>query len=362
MLLEAANADPRPVAWVPLTASDDDPTVLLERVTDALAAIEPIPARTRAQILATTVDFNSVRLPRLRRLLAERIEPFVLVLDDVHRLVGDETVTTLSVILEAVPDGSQVMFGTRDGTALRLGALRARPSVCVLDATDLTMTLDEAAELLRRAGLDVKDDVVEVLVERTEGWPVGLYLAAVALRDEPDVDAAAAAFAGDDRVVVDYLRDELLALLSDEITEFLVATSILEVLSGGVCDALLATEGSAQMLEVLEQSNLLVMPLDRTRASSSATTRCCATSSAACCTDMMPRSNACSTDEPPIGTPRTACTPMQSCTCTRQATTSGSTPWCGAPPPSSWAVVAPRRSKAGCPRCRPKTSRDVRRS
>ena len=101
------------------------------------------------------------------------------------------------------------------------------------------------------------------LMDRTEGWPAGLYLAALSLRAQPSVDVALSRFAGDDQVVADYLRDELMARLEPDHVDFLLRTSILDTLSGPLCDAVLGHGGSGRILATLARSNVLLVSLDR---------------------------------------------------------------------------------------------------
>jgi LuxR family maltose regulon positive regulatory protein len=142
--------------------------------------------------------------------------------------------------------------------------MRANRMICELRRQDLAMTRGEAATLLRSTGLALDADDVGRLMERTEGWPAGLYLAALSLQAQPDLERALARFAGDDRIVADYLRDELLAQLPEERLLFLARTSVLDTLSGGLCDAVLDRPGSGRVLKDLARSNILLVPLDRT--------------------------------------------------------------------------------------------------
>jgi LuxR family maltose regulon positive regulatory protein len=130
-----------------------------------------------------------------------------------------------------------------------------------LGPRDLVMTRAEAGLLL--SGLGLHSDDVDVLVRRTEGWPTGLYLAALSVQEQPDRKRALARFAGDDRLVADYLRDELLADLPSDRLSFLTRTSVLGDLSGALCDAVLAQPGSGGTLRELARSNLMLVPLDR---------------------------------------------------------------------------------------------------
>ena len=113
-----------------------------------------------------------------------------------------------------------------------------------------------------RAGVELDDADIESLIERTEGWPVGLYLGALTLNAGGIEATAGLAFSGDDRLVADYLRSEVLAGLSAEEVEFLTRTSVVDRLSGPLCDALLDATGSAEVLQSLEHSNLLLVALD----------------------------------------------------------------------------------------------------
>ena len=146
---------------------------------------------------------------------------------------------------------------------LPIGSLRADRRVFELRAGDMAMTRSEAGALLAAAGIRVASGGLDTLMDRTEGWPAGLYLAALSLRAQPNVDGALSRFAGDDQVVADYLRDELLAQLEPDQLTFLLHTSVLGTLSGSLCDAVLDEAGSARMLGELARSNVLLVSLDR---------------------------------------------------------------------------------------------------
>ena len=265
LLAQWAAADDRPFAWLSVGPELRDPIVLLGEVADAFASIEPLDRGARPRITTPDVDFTSVRLPRLAHIAAGRTTPFVLVIDDVHLLSSPQAWAALDVLCTSVPEGSQIAFATRAEPGINVGGLRAMGDLLTIDGEHLAMTDDEGAALLSAAGLDLADDDASLLVEHTEGWPVALYLAALALRGADDPGAAARAFAGDDRYVVDYLRDELFGALSVETEQFLTRTSVLDRMSGSLCDAVLDRTGSGGVLQSLEASNLLLIPLDRTR-------------------------------------------------------------------------------------------------
>src|SRR5262249_32384340 len=136
--------------------------------------------------------------------------------------------------------------------------LRASGTLLQLGAPDLAMSAAEAPELLRHAGVDVGRTDVGDLVERTEGWPAGLYLAALAMQAAPGNRTLAFTFSGSDRFMSDYLRTELLDHASPEEVEFLTRSSVLDTMTGPLCDATLGTTGSRRVLEQLEAKNLLI--------------------------------------------------------------------------------------------------------
>ena len=183
--------------------------------------------------------------------------------DDVHVLKNRESLAALTAIIDQLPSGSQVALASRTEPALRLGRRRAHRGLAELKQRDLAMTRSEGGDLLTRMGLKLDPTDVARLFRRAEGWPVAIYLAGLSLRGQRDVGRAVARFTGDDRLVVDYLRDEFLAGLSRRKLEFLTRTSVLDTLAGPICDAVLERSGSAQVLRELARANTLLVPLDR---------------------------------------------------------------------------------------------------
>ena len=245
-LLESwLTRDPRQVAWLNIDEADDDPYRLVASVS---LALDDLVAAGSLVELADTLE--------------RRDEPFVLVLDDLHRARSREAHRVIMAIADAVPADSQVVAAARQEPDLPIGRLRAQGRLVDLRARDLAFTRREASEMLSLAGLDLAPDDVLVLHERTEGWPAGLYLAALSLHGRHDAHSAVARFGGDDRLLSDYLHDDLLEPLDDELAAFLEQTSVLDELSGALCDAVLDRTGSGRLLRDLSRSNLLVVPLD----------------------------------------------------------------------------------------------------
>ena len=264
VLTEWAERDDRPFAWIAIEEADNDPGRLLGSIAGALHDLEPIGPDVFGALSAPHPRFSSAALARLGQYLSGRVHDFVLVLDDLQLLHDHDSLDVLSAVADHLRPGSQLALGARGDPPLHLGRLRAQGKLLELRARDLAMAEAEGAQLFAEAGVRLDDAEVRTLVHRTEGWPVGLYLASLALRDQADMGRAVANFAGDDRIVTDYVRDELLSQLSPARIRFLMRTSVLDRLSGPLCDALLERTGSSSELRAMSRDNLLLIPLDRT--------------------------------------------------------------------------------------------------
>jgi LuxR family maltose regulon positive regulatory protein len=263
LLAEWAERDRRPFAWVSVDEADGDPVVFLGHVAVALDRIEPLGPHVLESIASPT-GANSTRvLSRLSSALVTRTRPFVLVLDDVDRL-GDP-LDAVSSIADHVPKGSVLALAARAVPDVGLPRLRADGRLIEVGIDDLALRPPQAYRLLRGAGVRTTKDEAAELADATEGWPVGLYLAALSLQEQRRSTLPPIRFTGDDRFVVDYVRSEVLGRLSRERQRFLTRTSILDRLNGSVCDAVMQRSGSARTLESIERQNLLLVPLDRQR-------------------------------------------------------------------------------------------------
>ena len=193
---------------------------------------------------------------------AEDRGELVVVLDDAHLAPSDSARQLLELLLAKLPAGATIALSSRTEPPLPLGRLRARRALIEVRIPDLAMMPAEASILLRQAGLEPDFTAVQALVRRTEGWPAGLYLAALAVGGQADVAGALSRVRGDDHHLAEYFRDEVLSALAPDLVEFAVQTSVLDELSGPVCDAVLETRGSALTLGRLEQASPLLRPLD----------------------------------------------------------------------------------------------------
>ncbi len=224
VLSQWAERNGQSFAWVSVDERDNDPKVLLTYVAEALNAVEPIDERV----------FDALASPG-----------------------------SLSALADHVPGGSRLALAGRSQPPLRVARLRAEGRILEIGPADLSLDRDEASLLLRGADVVVGEDDVAELHRRTEGWPAGLYLAALYLREGGPLAGAAASFGGDDRLVSEYVETEFLARISRRHRVFLTRTAVLERMCGPLCDAVLDGSGSAGVLADLERSNLLLVPLDR---------------------------------------------------------------------------------------------------
>jgi len=257
----------RPFAWLSLDERDGDltrfwtyfiaagQTVTPTFGTKALGMLES-PQPAPAESILTVLLNEIAALP----------EKFALVLDDYHVLEAPPVDEALAFLLEHLPPQLHLVITTREDPPLPLPRLRARGRLTELRAADLRFTAEETAVFLNKVtGLDFSTIELSALARRTEGWIAGLQLAALSMQGQADVHGFIAAFAGDDRYIVDYLVDEVLQHQPDHIQEFLLQTAILSRLNGSLCDAVTRQNQGGAILEKLERSNLFVVPLDDKR-------------------------------------------------------------------------------------------------
>jgi LuxR family maltose regulon positive regulatory protein len=265
LLSQWADHDVTPFAWVSLDTTDNDAKVLLRSVAEALDRIEPISDRVFDALRSPTSSVPGSVVPRLAEAFATMTSTVVLVLDDVHLLQSSEGRRALSVLAEDVPVGSRLVLAGRDAPPVRIARLRAEDRITEVGPGDLSLTLEEASELLDAAEVTLDPEDLATLHERAEGWPVALYLAALALRQGGSVGSAVVSFSGDDQLVSEYMESELLARIPAKERTFLTRSAALERMSGALCEAALDLPGAATLLADLARSNVLLVPLDRRR-------------------------------------------------------------------------------------------------
>lgn len=238
------------VAWVSCDLIPDDPRSLANALAAALGADPP----------ELVEDDPSLLARHLMDLLGALPRTVALALDQVEALSGRDSRKLVRALATAVPAGAQLVLASRDEMPFSTARMRVQRSLLEIGTEDLAMSSGEASSLFATAGVAVSDAETDRLVEQTEGWPAGLYLAALAIR--AGEASAKHGVRGDERLLADYLRSEVLDRIPRKQVTFLLRTSILERVSGGLGDAVAGGDGGTRLLERLKRRNLLVEPLD----------------------------------------------------------------------------------------------------
>ena len=259
-----AQRDPRPHVVVRIARFLDDPAAFALSLIDALESVGPGVGEIRSVVTGAEPVFSALLLPAMTRLVASRGRDFVLVVDDVHLLTRPGCHALLNAVAEGVPLGSQVAFLSRLEPPTWLARTRAEGHLLELGPGRLAFDDHESRLFLDSLGTRLPGKQVTDLIARAEGWPVGLYLLALAQRTLgergwPDASITAA---GSDRFVVDYLQVEVLSGFAETMRDFLRRTSILDELNASLCDAVLGRNDSAAVLSGLSRELQLVVALD----------------------------------------------------------------------------------------------------
>jgi LuxR family maltose regulon positive regulatory protein len=255
------------VAWLSLDANDNDPTRFVSYAVAALQGVLPQVGQT-VQAVSRSAHPPSAEtvLAILVNELCSVPDHLVLVLDDYHAIDTAAVHQAMTFLLDHMPPCLHVIIATRVDPPLPLARWRSRGELLEIRADDLRFTAEEAALFLNQAmGLNLSAQDVAALEARTEGWIVGLEMAALSLQKSTDPAAFIQAFSGSHHFVLDYLVEEVLNHQSADVQAFLLRTSILERLSGPLCDAVTGQGESQAMLERLEKANLFLVPLDDER-------------------------------------------------------------------------------------------------
>src|SRR5260221_7177477 len=257
----------RPTAWLSLDEGENDPARFLAYL---VAALQTISANIGEGVLGMLQSSQAPPTEAILTALLNEIttlpDHFVLVLDDYHVLDAKPVDIALTYLVEHLPPQMHLVIATREDPQLPLARLRARSHLTELRAADLRFTASEAAAFLNQAmGLNLSAADIARLSDRTEGWIAGLQFAALSLQGHQDVPGFIQAFAGDHRYIVDYLVEEVLQRQPEPVRNFLLQTSILDRLSGPLCDAVTGQEEGSARLEALERGNFFVVPLDDKR-------------------------------------------------------------------------------------------------
>lgn len=253
--------------WVSLDEGDNDPVRFFDYVVLALQRFQP---HLGDKVLSW---LHSPQPPPVRSVLGALAndlvglsEDLVLALDDFQFVTSPELHDGVTFLLDHLPPRVHLLIATRADPPLPLARLRGRGQLLEIGADDLRFTVEEAAGLLRElSGGDLAAEHVAALTERTEGWAVGLKMAALSMGQRQDVSGFVKSFAGSHRYVMDYLLEEVLQQQTENVQDFLLKTSVLEKLTAPLCDAVAGRSDSGALLPNLERANLLLVPLDESR-------------------------------------------------------------------------------------------------
>ena len=256
-----------PFAWVSLDEHDNDPIRLWRHIVEALRRVvseeEDFGADVLVGMSAVGQRFVGITLPTLINELAELSRRVVLVLDDYQFITEEAAHESVAFFLEHLPENVHLVISSRSDPPLPLGRLRARGEMNEIRTEQLAFSEEEADCLLNeKMGLEIGSDNLSVLLERTEGWPAGIYLASLSLQNKEDKHAFIESFRGSNRYIVGLLGEEVLAYLPEDVRRFLLETSVLRRMTGPLCDAVTGREDSARLLRELARSNLFVVSLD----------------------------------------------------------------------------------------------------
>ncbi len=260
LLSQWAARDARPFAWLSVDERDNDPYVLLKHVAAALDRIEPLGAHVTEAFERPEWPVWDAIVPRLSSELSSRVSPFVIVLDGADALVSNDSTEAIGILIENIPPGSMIALTGRALPRVPIAALRAAEPLLEIGPYELALSRREAEILLRASGVELDETELAGLLHRTEGWAVGVRLAALA-----SLEDGASRPAGGDRYIADYLGSEYLSRLEPGVLRFLRRTSVLERMCAPLCNAVLSTRGSAAELEEIERANLFLVQLDRHR-------------------------------------------------------------------------------------------------
>ena len=264
--LAAAPADGRSVAWLSLDQRDNDPALFWTYLVAALNTAAPGTGAGALSLLQPPEPPSEAGLVTLLNDLDAISNDVVLVLDDYHVIDARDVQDGMAFLLEHLPPQVHLVIAGRTDPALPLARLRGRGELAEIRAADLRFTPGEAAAYLNGVmGLVLTAADVAALEGRTEGWIAALQLAALSMQGREDVTAFIDGFAGDDRYIVDFLAEEVLQRQPEHVQHFLLQTSILDRLSGPLCDAVTGQDGGKAKLAALERGNLFLVPLDDRR-------------------------------------------------------------------------------------------------
>ena len=249
-----------------LDAADNDPVRFWAHIVRALdRAGCAFDGGAESLVAQHRDDITNGLLPQIVNALAGAPSPVLLALDDYHFIRARACHEQVDFLIEHLPPAASALIMTRADPALHLGRLRAARQLAEIRVDRLAFDRDEAAALLRMEDIQLSAVALSELMQRTEGWPAGLYLATMSLIGREDPDAFVHQFSGDNRYIGDYLIEEVLSREPQEVRAFILEVSILERFSASLCEFVLQMPHAGRIMHDLERSNLFLVPLDASR-------------------------------------------------------------------------------------------------
>ena len=257
---------PHATAWVSLDAGDNDPVSLWTHVAAALERANCHLGQNAAALVSRhSNEITTGLLPRLLDAMAAMPEEIIILLDDFQVVHEQACCDQVEFLIDHLPPRAHLVLASRSDPGLRLGRLRASGRLGEIRAADLAFNAEEATALLALEGVRLSGDSVQLLMDRTEGWPAGLYLAALSLSGRDDPDEFVREFSGNNRFIGDYLTEEVLGRHPDRLRHFILTMSLLDRLTAPLCDFVAQATTSAAILRELERANMFLVPLDESR-------------------------------------------------------------------------------------------------
>ncbi|MFC1960309.1 LuxR C-terminal-related transcriptional regulator [Chloroflexota bacterium] len=267
LLSEWISQQDRPVAWLSIDEGDNDISRFFSYLVAALQSIDLNIGEAAPGILQSSQPPPvEVILTPLINTISDFADPIILILDDYHAIESQFIHDALAFLITHSPAPMHLILTTREDPPLPISHLRGRGQLTELRVADLRFTSQEVVAFLKHImGLDISAEDIATLERRTEGWIAGLQMAAISMKSREDIAGFIAAFSGSHEFIVDYLTDEVLNQQPEDLKKFLLQTSILNRMTGPLCDAITERANGQQTLEQLKENNLFVVSLDDER-------------------------------------------------------------------------------------------------
>ncbi len=267
LISDWVNKNKIPTAWFSIDERDNDPNEFLSFIIYGIQKTQPNIGKNSLELLNSpgTAGLDYILELFINDLL-QAGHHLLLVLDDFHLVQNKQIHDLVSFLIDYKPKHFHIIISTRSDPPLPFARLRSQNELTEIRSSDLNFSKNDINELFnKKLRLSLNNKDIDLLESKTEGWIAGLRLTALTFQGQNDISAYIEQIAGDNRYIMDYLMEEILNIQSDEMRQFLLCTSILEKMTGSLCDSILGKDNSQLFLESLEKSNMFIIPLDNER-------------------------------------------------------------------------------------------------